>query len=101
MAPLLISNQGRVVQGTGGGGALGLKCDPGTGNRGSPGLGSPVHERAVPAPPPAPGCGGRPADSVCDVLGWRALGGVRRGEGHSQEPSQEGLEEDRAGTKSG
>lgn len=52
MAPLLISNQGRVVQGTGGRGALGLKHDPGTGNRGSSSLGSPVHERAVPPPNP-------------------------------------------------
>lgn len=48
MVPLLISNQGWVVPGTAGEGALGLKCDPGTGNQGSPSLGSPVHERAVP-----------------------------------------------------
>lgn len=51
--PLLISNQGWVVPGTGGEGALGLKCDPGTGNRGSPGLSSPVRERAVPRQPQA------------------------------------------------
>ena len=49
MVPLLISNQGWVVPGTAGEGALGLKYDPGTGNQGSPGLGSPVRERAVPA----------------------------------------------------
>lgn len=37
---------------------------------------------------------------ACDLLCWRALGGVRRGESHSRKPSQEDLE-DRAGTKLG